>query len=303
MTDGLLLARVVGVHPGDQAVDLVFLHDGSRAPKVQYTSGLPIGTDFGHAGIPRPDGAGDGEDTGGRDIIAVVALFRRLPVVIGFLPPQVCAVLFDEPGRVVHRTPSDVYCTTDAEGNTELYHPSGTFLRIATTAAHEDLTGKDRDGKWAITRNTSKAVHVQLTVANAGAQKASLHIDPNGNASLEHDGNLTVTTGGGIAMTAEQAFSLQAASVSIESTSGAVAVTSASNFTATAAATAKLAGAAVNLDGPLSLTGGDATGTGSLSMTGPVNSSTDVTASGISLVHHKHTEQGDGQLVSEPVAS
>jgi hypothetical protein len=34
--------------------------------------------------------------------------------------------------------------------------------RIGTTAAHEDLTGRDFDGKWKIAKNTAAAVYVHL---------------------------------------------------------------------------------------------------------------------------------------------
>ncbi|WP_206165862.1 hypothetical protein, partial [Citrobacter braakii] len=60
----------------------------------------------------------------------------------------------------------------------------------------EDLTGKDFDKKWAIKKNTDKAVHVQLTVKNAGAQVASLNIDPGGNVTLTHTGDMAINTGG-----------------------------------------------------------------------------------------------------------
>jgi hypothetical protein len=137
-----------------------------------------------------------------RDMLAVVAFFKRLPIVIGFLYPQVSQMLFSDQNRRIERHASDVYTTIDGDGNTELYHPSGTYLRIGTAAAHEDLTGKDYDGKWKIEKNTTTAVHVQLTVKNAGSQVASVNIDPSGNVSLTHSGDLSVNTAGNVAVTA-----------------------------------------------------------------------------------------------------
>lgn len=189
---GLKLAKVIRVVPGARAVDLLFLDDGSRVPAVQVMT--PCGsTDSGSNFMINPSGGGkwDAKLTGSRDVIAVVGFYRGLPVVIGFLYPQVCQMLFDRQDFKVDRHPSDVYSTIDADGNVEVFHPSGTYLRIGENPAHEDLTGQDTDGAWAISKNTGKAVHVQLTIKNAGATKASLNIDPSGNVTLEHEGNFT----------------------------------------------------------------------------------------------------------------
>lgn len=209
----LKLARVVGVHPGGHAVDLVFLDDGARVPMVQVMAGTPVTTNTGQAGFPEPTRRGerwDAQETGERDMIAVVGFYRGLPIVTGFLYPQVSEMLFADPERVVNRTPSDVYTTTDKDGNTELYHPSGTYLRIGTTPAHEDLTGQDADGKWKIRRNTDTAVHVHLEVAKAGTTTTTLDIDPDGNVSVSHDGDLSLDTGGNIDMQAGGNIDMQA---------------------------------------------------------------------------------------------
>lgn len=195
---GMKLAKVTRVVPGGYAVDLLFLDDGSRVPAVQVMASAASGN-TGLVDLAQPDQNADQWDPnilGEREIIACVSFYRGLPVVMGFLFPQVCQMLFDRQNFKVERHASDVYSTIDADGNTEVYHPSGTYLRIGTTPAHEDLTGQDFDGKWAIAKNTDKAVHVQLTVKNAGAQVASLNIDPTGNVTLNHAGNFTHVVGG-----------------------------------------------------------------------------------------------------------
>lgn len=198
------LAKVVGVHPGQHAVDLVFV-GGGRAPMVQVMCSMPATTNSGQSGLPTPSVSGnkwDAADGGGRSMMAVVGHYRQVPVVLGFLYPQVSQMLFEEPERVVSRTPSDVYSTTDPDGNTEWYHPSGTYLRIGESPDHEDLTGKDADGKWAIERNTERAPHMRLVVANAGSVRATVSIDPDGNVLVENAGNTSFETQGNIGMTA-----------------------------------------------------------------------------------------------------
>ena len=196
----LRLAKVIAARPEGHAVDIVFLDDGSRVSSVRVLS--PSGsTNSGVADLPSPTPprsgrVGDITPTKDRDMYAVVAFLGELPIVMGFLFPEVCQLMFKDANRRVERHASDVYTSIDNEGNFELFHPSGTYMRIGTDPAHEDLTGRDFDGKWKITKNTAKQVHVQLTVKNGGATKASLNIDPNGNVTVLHVGNLATLTQG-----------------------------------------------------------------------------------------------------------
>jgi hypothetical protein len=199
---GISLAKVTRVVPGGHAVDLLFMDTGDRVPAVQVMTGYASG-DTGLVDLVQPDQGEDQWDPsriGEREVIACVSYYKNIPVVIGFLFPQVCQMLFDRQNFKVDRHASDVYTTTDNDGNHELFHPSGTYLRIGTAPAHEDLTGLDFDKKWAITKNTDKAVHVHLSVRNAGAEVASLDIDPAGNVTLGHSGNYTQNVGGDYAL-------------------------------------------------------------------------------------------------------
>jgi hypothetical protein len=131
-----------------------------------------------------------------RDIYAAVDTMGGLPVVVGFLFPEVCQMLFLEAQLKIQRHASDVYTMVDAEGNAEFFHPSGTYLRIGASPAHRDLTGQDFDKKWKIANNTSTPVHVHLSVRNAGAEVGSVDMDPSGNmvtaaASWSHTGPVT----------------------------------------------------------------------------------------------------------------
>lgn len=200
----LRMARVADVHPEDNSVDIVMVDDGSRYPGVQVLAPTAT-TNCGYADLPSVTATSDKFDltqSTDRDALAVVGFMApTLPVVLGFLWPQVNQVLFADQNRRIVRHASDVYTSTDKDGNFELYHPSGTYLRIGTDGAHEDLTGKDFDKQWKISKNTDKAVHVKLRVSNAGDDKASLDIDPSGNIALQCDGNVTATIGGNVTAT------------------------------------------------------------------------------------------------------
>jgi len=97
----------------------------------------------------------------------------------------------------------------------EVHHPSGTYLRIATDPAHEDLTGKDADALWKITRNVDQPVHVQVQVKQAGVVKATVHIDPDGNASLTCAGTLAVNAAGAMTLHSDTSIALTAPTIDL----------------------------------------------------------------------------------------
>ena len=188
----------------------------------RHLVGVPVATGFvtgrtGTVDLHVPDLTTDRHDndpltgkwasfnTDKRDIIAVVGFIDGAPICLGFICPPICELNFKDDiwdEFRIQRHASDLYETIDRDANHEWYHPSGTFLRVAEDPEHLDLTGKDYDQKWAIRRNTDKAPHVRLVVANAGTKVTDVDIDP--------DGNVTVTTQGNIVATAAKAISLTA---------------------------------------------------------------------------------------------
>lgn len=260
MRDSVLrAAKVVGVHPEGYAVDIVFVDTGARANWVQVLA-VGASTNTGLMDMPepaKPAGAYGMTDSKDRDVYALVGLVGGgVPIVLGFLYPQVCQMLFRDMNRKIERHASDWYTSVDGAGNFEACHPSGTYFRIGGTAAHEDLTGEDFDGKWAITKNTDAAVHVHLSVKNAGVEKASVSIDPAGNIAIQADGTTSLNSAGAVTVTAP--------TVTIDAPS--------STFTGT-----------VLIEGHLTFEDG-ATGVGTVSV-----SSGDVTADGKSLKTHTHS--------------
>lgn len=220
------IGRVIKVHQHDHSLDVELLHDRSRltavpllSPTMTTSSGVvdihhPEGNDFFKKGSPT------------RDSFVVLAQTDSGFVALGFIAAQVNQMAFDRKNFKVDRHASDVYSTIDNDGNLEVAHPSGTFLRVATSPAHEDLTGKDFDKLWEVTRNTAKNVWLSVQVANAGGVKATLKIDPSGNVSLTHTGNLAVQTDGNMGIHANGTASI--------TSGGAMTLQSGASITATA---------------------------------------------------------------------
>jgi hypothetical protein len=193
-------ARVVATHPKSHAVDLVMMDDGRRYSGVQVAAGV-AGGNVGNVDLPEPtvtDKARpyESRNTGDRDIFALVAFAGEIPFVMGFVYPQVSQMLFDGDAgrnRKIYRHASDVYFTIDEAGNTELHHPSGTYLRIGESTDHDDLAGLDYDKTWKQSKNTDKAVGIAIEVHGGGEKKLSLRIDPEGNMVFSSLGNINIT--------------------------------------------------------------------------------------------------------------
>jgi len=194
----LKMARVVGVHPESHSVDVVIMDDGRRHSGVKVLCEMAAG-DFGSSGLADPTNTGfDAQNSGERDIYAAVAWMGYTPVVLGFVPPSVSQMMFPEKSRRIHRFPSDVYLSVDPDGNAELFHPSGAYVRIGTDSAHEDLSGKDYNKIWAIKRNTDKAVHIHIAQAGGAA---TLNIAPDGSIAIHSAATLAIDAANGTSIT------------------------------------------------------------------------------------------------------
>jgi len=199
----LRLGRVAAVHPEDHSVDVVMVDDGSRLAGVQVLA-ASASTNSGTHDMPTPatPGSGDKWDLTQRtdcDMIAVVGMVSRTPVVVGFLYPQVSQMLFSDPNRRVMRHASDVYSTIDGSGNFEMAWPNGAYIRVGTSPTHEDLSGKDVDGKWKISKNTGAQVHIHVEQAGG---KASVDIAPDGAIHVKTVSTLTGDVEGAVTLNA-----------------------------------------------------------------------------------------------------
>lgn len=197
---------VVEAHPQDHSVDVIMTDDFSRMAGVQvlsYNGGPDVGTaDLFCPAVKSGDDKWSMARRTALDLKAAIIFGGSMPVVVGFLYPQIGQMTFPDANRRVQRHSSDVYSTVDSSGNMEVAFPNGTFFRVGTSPDHEDLTGKDFDKKWAIKKNTSAATHVRLVVGNAGAVKADIHIAPNGDLTGTFQGKGDITTVGDLTITA-----------------------------------------------------------------------------------------------------
>lgn len=269
---GLRTARVMRVYPESRSADVVLLDTGGHLLRVPIIGAS--GGDTGAFDVPQPETSGTDSITGEREIIAVLAPMRNQGhAIIGFLPPPRRQGMFAD-GRMVYRHQSDTYFTVDKDGNAELYHPSGTFIRLGTPG-HEDLSGSDVDGGWAIKRNTASAPTVTIGTAAGGSAKSTITIAPDGAVSIDTQGAVSVASQGPASVSTQAAMDL------------------------TAAGSMGLAAAGLTM----ALDGGGGTGAiqGNLHITGDIIiTGGDVIADGVSLKAHVHTGVSSGSADTGP---
>ena len=176
---------VVATHPGDHSVDVV-LSDGRRLAGVQVLTpnGSARSGTFDMPAMPEREGDAkwDVSRPHGQDQIALVEFIGEAPVVVGFLYPQVSQMTFDDPKLRVTRHQSDVMTSIDGDGNIQLDHPSGTYIRIGEAPDRVDLAGKNTDGSLAADRNTGRRVNVRIGLAGGVLE---LTLTPTGGVLLK----------------------------------------------------------------------------------------------------------------------
>lgn len=212
MSANIRLAKVTAVHHEHRAVDLVYLDTGWQISGALVMAPT-ASTCTGNLDLPAPTIKGDKWDPAfseDRDLLAVVADWGGLPIVLGFILPQICQMNFERENFAVYRHASDVYTTIAENGDTELFHPSGTYVKIGQDTAHEDLTGKDYDGLWKL-KGASPA---QLTIVVNGG-KASLTIDPKGNVTLNTAQSIAVTASQNVTVTAAQNVTVKGGTIQL----------------------------------------------------------------------------------------
>ena len=185
---------VAAVHPEDHTVDVV-LADGRRITGVQVATpngSTRTGT-FDMPAVPEKGDKWDITKQTGQDQIALIGWAEGIPIVVGYLYPQISQMTWEDPKKRVSRHQSDVYSTTSGEADTERRHPSGTNVRVGQSPSSEDLGGKDFDEKFAVDRNTDKAVHLHITVANAGGGDVfTFNVDPDGEVRMWAKGEIKI---------------------------------------------------------------------------------------------------------------
>lgn len=199
-------AIVVEVYPNGHAVDLVMLDDGTRhyGVQIQTMNGSTRSGTVDLPEIPKRDNKWDITQATGQDMIATVDFIGRNPVVTGFLYPQINQMLLKDKKTKLFRHQSDVTQTIDGDGNIQVTHPSGFYVRIGETTESDTLDGKYAHSS-SMDRNQSKRVNIHIGMAGGVLE-----------LTLSKTGVVTLRCDEGVSIDAGQPVSIKAPSVTLD---------------------------------------------------------------------------------------
>jgi hypothetical protein len=190
------MCRVVQIHAEENAVDVTVMRTQQAIAGVRVLTSSMCGTDLGTVDLCEPtensplDPYGQ-VNTHIRDVFCIVGwLSRDIPFVFGFVCPQVSQIKFMEKNLRVARHGSDLYTTLNGVADSELYNPSGSYLRLAADKEHVVLDGTDYDALWELKYNLDTAPSARLRIANGGVDRATIDVDANGDIHVtSHTGD------------------------------------------------------------------------------------------------------------------
>jgi phage baseplate assembly protein gpV len=204
----LRIGIVVATHPEDHSVDLVMADDGSRLVGVQVVSGSASarsGT-VDMPSVPSKSNKWDVRKADGQDQKALVGFAGTNPVVVGFLFPQINQVTSKDPKLRYSRHQSDVEWLIDGDGNVQLSHPGGAYIRIGESPTRVDMAGKNADGNAAFDRNTGRQVNVRVALAGNAVE---LTMTPAGDVTFKLNKDFTVDAQGSVLIKSPSSVTLQ----------------------------------------------------------------------------------------------
>lgn len=202
---------MVATHPEDHSVDVVMADNGDRLTGIQVLSwnGSERSGTVDMPDVPTKKDKWDITEKTGQERKAVIGFVGRNPVVVGFLYPQINQILQSDPKLAYSRHQSDVEYSVDGNGNIQLSHPSGAYIRIGEETDKQVHAGKNFDGNAVINRNVDKKVNVHVALAG---KKVELTLSKDGNVTLNLKGDLKITGDGKIDIEADEKITIKSAS-------------------------------------------------------------------------------------------
>lgn len=210
------IGYVVATHPDDHSVDLVMADDGSRLVGVQVST-MNGSTRSGSVDLPAVPDKADKWDISkltGQDMKALVDYYGRTPVVTGFLYPQINQILSKDPKLRYDRHQSDVISSIDGDGNIQVEHPCGAYVRFGETPDKVSLEGKNADANSKVDRNTGRKAFFRIGL---GGNAVVVTMTPDGDVTMKLDKDFSVDATGNANIACKAATVTASESATIDS--------------------------------------------------------------------------------------
>lgn len=223
----LTVAKVTKIHPEANFVDIL-LFDGTRYVRVPVMS-MFASSRCGSVGLPIPEQntpIDKAEESGGKqfplkpgdatesDVYAIVGFASGLfikPLVLGFLFPEenelMCSIKQtgnSDGSQHLWKHTSNTYTRVDENGDIEISHPSGVFIKIGNNAVRTEIINYDknvRPFKWKNKNTGELSPAPYLLVQHPSGNYWT--VDPKGNVKEYIVGNVDRTIKGNLNETIE----------------------------------------------------------------------------------------------------
>lgn len=248
------LAQVVCYYPNFGACEVVMIENGARfqnVPVINHFMTSNSGVRMFHA-MMRPaseDVAGglmDLEETRMplRSVMAACIMTAGQPMIIGFLPHPLNQMQFayTEQNRDIYRHPTGNMVNVQKDGNIEVQHTGGAFLKIGkdidgTDADRvQDLTPVTPNGNWELPINDP--VTITICTGDQGENAIKIRVRPNGDTDIMSSGYFHARYQADAHIDVGEAASLHAGSDITLTSAGMIHIRTPSDVTVTAGGTA-----------------------------------------------------------------
>jgi hypothetical protein len=136
----IYFAKVVKFYASTNTADIVTIDDNISLDGCMICCSMPAGFSFGERYVPSYDPAPDTNYCMTPANIYCIATFvedYQQPVILGFLFPKENALSIPDYGLYIFRHESDVMWMIRGDGTVQVYHPSGSMIKIGSDNENE----------------------------------------------------------------------------------------------------------------------------------------------------------------------
>ncbi len=255
----MYLAKVTRFNISSDTVDVVSIDDDISLLNCQVLCAMPAGFSFGTKYVPSHNNSNleTGYVHSPGDIYCVAAFLGddyNNAVILGFLFPKETVLSIPDYGLYIFRHESDVMWMVRGDGTAQMYHPSGSIIKIGSDDSNEM-------SESIMIPTKADGFHVRDATDYNNNKTSNLVIDwyKGQKVKLDSDGNIiinTKNTAGSIVTTLTMTFD---GKVTIETTEQINLTTQDINVTASGDVTANVTGnTSINVTGSVDVTANEA---------------------------------------------
>lgn len=238
-SSALYFAKVLRFYPSSNTVDAIEVDGGTRFLNANVMCSMPTNFFFGERYFPSHDGLQAEIEyiNSSADFYCVAAFLEgdyHNPIVLGFLYPKESTLSISEYGLHIFRHESDVIWMVRSDGTVQMYHPSGSIIKIGDDNTNELTDDREVGGMYPAKADGFNVREAETYNAN---KKSNLFIKwyTGQEITLDSDGNLIVKTAENavtMTLTPGGVLSVTATTVNVNTTDANVIATNQVNVTA-----------------------------------------------------------------------